>query len=185
MNASNELGGLKRPQMESEKSSGQGDQCAMNICGSRLVNKSLAAKPRLRGAHGVATRGQEQRMSLSLVCSEQHESPRRTAECAADCACDGEKVAVVRAYLHERFPTCPIREFHSRSRVQQRGRFISSADHHVISLSDDRPCCAVLTPEFFDQPIEGLAERLQEWHLASAVVAEGAVIVGRNGLSPR
>lgn len=122
-------------------------------------------------------------MSLNLASLEQYEAPRHATDCV-DCACDSEKIRVVRAYLQQCFPNCSIREFHSRSVVKQRGRLVSSADHHVISMSEDRPCCAVLTPEFFDQPIKGLGERLRQWHLASAVVASGTVIVGRNGLSP-
>ena len=122
-------------------------------------------------------------MSLNLAFSEQYESPRRAVKCL-DCGCDIEKIRVARAYFEVHFPNCTIREFHSRSTVRQRGRLVSSSDHHVISISEDRPCCAVLTPEFFTQPSEGLGERLRRWHLASAVVAEGTVIVGRNGISP-
>jgi len=103
---------------------------------------------------------------------------------SVDCACDSEKLGVVRMYLQERFPDRGVREFHSQSTVRYGTAAIPRADHHVISLSEDRPCCAVLTPEFFEQPVDGLDERLRHWHLAGALVAEGTVIVGRNGLSP-
>jgi hypothetical protein len=122
-------------------------------------------------------------MSLSLASSEGRECPSTAVKCV-DCGCDIEKISVVRAYLREHFPDHAIREFHSRSTVRQGGVAVSCADHHVLSVGDDRSCSAVLTPEFFEQPVEGLGERLCEWHLASALVAEGTVIVGRNGLSP-
>lgn len=122
-------------------------------------------------------------MSLSVASSEPSELPRTAVKCA-DCACDIEKTGVVRAYIQACFPNCAIREFHSHSTVRYGSGVVPCADHHVISLSEDRPCCAVLTPEFFEQPVEGLGERLRHWHLAGALVAEGTVIVGRNGLSP-
>jgi len=61
---------------------------------------------------------------------------------------------------------------------------VPNADHYVISLSEDRPCCAVLTSGFFEQAVQGLGERLRHWHLPSALVAEGVVIVDVDGLSP-
>ena len=122
-------------------------------------------------------------MSLSVAPSEPYEPPRRAVQ-HADCACDSEKTNVVRAYIQAHFPNCAIREFHSHSTVRYGSVAVPCADHHVISLSEDRPCCAVLTSEFFEQSVEGLGERLRHWHLASALVAEGTVIVGRNGLSP-
>ncbi len=122
-------------------------------------------------------------MSLSLASAEPYDSPVGTAECG-DCACDIERTRVVRAYIKRHFPNCAIREFHSHSTVRYGSVRVPCADHHVISLSDDRPCCAVLTPEFFEQPVEGLAERLVHWHLASALVAEGVVILSGNGIGP-
>ena len=121
-------------------------------------------------------------MSLSIASSERQLS--RGALRRVDCACDTAKTSVVHAYIKARFPDCAIREFHSHSTVRYGSVTVPSADHHVISLSEDRPVCAVLTPEFFDQPVEGLEKRLHKWHLASALVAEGVVIVGRNGIAP-
>jgi hypothetical protein len=121
-------------------------------------------------------------MSLSVVSSEPYALPRSAVN-SADCACDIEKTSVVRAYIQAHFANCTIREFHSHSTVRYGSVAVPYADHHVISLSEDRPCCAVLTAEFFEQPVEGLGERLRRWHLASALVAEGTVIVGRDGLS--
>jgi hypothetical protein len=139
---------------------------------------------------GINRRGAREKRSkgvwivtLSLASSEHHELPERAAS-EVDCACDRQAVGIVRAYVHAHFPNCSVREFHSRSTVRQGDVAVAYADYHVISLSEDRPFCVVLTPEFFTQPVEGLAERLRRWHLASALVAEGTVIVGGSGLSP-
>ncbi len=120
---------------------------------------------------------------LGVASSEPHELPRSAVR-APECGCDIEKTRVVRTYIEVHFPNCAIREFHSQSTVRYGRVGVPRADHHVISLSEDRPCCAVLTPEFFEQSLEGLGERLRHWHLASALVAEGVVIVGRNGIAP-
>src|SRR5579862_7195791 len=90
-------------------------------------------------------------MSLSVASSEPHELSRDDVSCA----CEIEKARVVRAYIQACFPTCAIREFHSKSTVRYGNATILRADHHVISLSEDRPICAVLTSEFFEQPVEG------------------------------
>ena len=121
-------------------------------------------------------------MTLCAASSDQREP--YSASDSVDCACDSDKLRVVRTYLHERFPDRESREFHSHSTVRYGSVAVPCADHHVISLSEDRPCCAVLTPDFFEQPVEGLGERLRHWHLASALVAEGVVIVNGDGLSP-
>lgn len=122
-------------------------------------------------------------MILCLASSDQGEALYSASD-SVQCACDSEKLAAVRTYLHERFPDRPFHEFHSHNTVRYGSVAVPPADHHVISLSTDRPFCAVLTSKFFEQPVQGLGERLRHWHLASALVAEGVVIVGGDGLSP-
>ena len=121
-------------------------------------------------------------MSLCLASSEECELPCSTI--GDDCACDIEKIRVVRAYVQSHFPDRDVREFHSLSTVMQGDVTVPCADHHVVSITDGRPCCAVLTREFLDQPIDGLGDRLRRWHLARALRVDGTVIVGGDGISP-
>jgi hypothetical protein len=122
-------------------------------------------------------------MSLCLAVPEEREYPRSAVRCA-DCACDSEKLGTVRAYVQEHFPDRSIREFHSHSTVRHGGVPVPCADHHVISISDDRPCCAVLAPEFLDQSVGMVDECLRGWDLATALRVDCAVMVGRHGLTP-
>jgi hypothetical protein len=122
-------------------------------------------------------------MSLCLAASEERECPCSAVSCI-ECGCELEKIAVVRAYVEGHFPDRAAREFHSRSTVKQGGVAVPCADYHVLSISGGGPCCAVLTREFLEQPVEGLGERLRGWDLATALRVESMVIVGKDGLSP-
>ena len=83
-------------------------------------------------------------MSLCVESSCQYDAPCRDGEASFDCACDREKLGVVRAYMREQFPDRVVREFHSRSTVVAPGRRPAPcADHHVVSISDERPDRAV------------------------------------------
>jgi len=101
-----------------------------------------------------------------------------------DCACDPEKIGVLRAYVEEQFPDHVVREFHSHSTVVQDGVPAPGADHHVVRIGDEGLYCAVLTREFLAQPVEHLDERLRQWDLASTLRVDRTVIVGSTGISP-
>jgi len=53
-------------------------------------------------------------MHLCVASSDQREGHGSGSD-SVDCACDNEKLGVVRRYLHERFPDRTVREFHSHS----------------------------------------------------------------------
>ena len=122
-------------------------------------------------------------MSLCIAASAERERPCSPVKCV-DCGCDIEKINVIRDYVHGHFPDRAVREFHSRSTVRQGGVAVPCAEHHVLSLSDERPCCVVLTGQFLDQSVGTIDDCLRRWSLANALRVEGVVIVGRNGISP-
>jgi hypothetical protein len=121
-------------------------------------------------------------MSLSIASSEQYELPSHAV--SVDCACDGEKISAVRAYIERHFPDRAVRQFHSHSTVRQGAAAVPCADYHVVSISDERPCCAILTREFIELPVGPLDDCLRGWDLATALRVNSMVIVGRNGISP-
>ncbi len=123
-------------------------------------------------------------MALCVASSDQCEALSSAGD-SVDCACDGEKVRVVRTYLQERFPDRAVREFHSRSTVVVQGRLPAPcANYHVVSVSDERPYCAVLTSRFLEQPARELHEHLRRWDLATAIQVARTVIVDADGLLP-
>ena len=121
-------------------------------------------------------------MSSCVASADQCEALRSASD--ADCTCDTEKVGVVRTYLHERFPDRLVREFHSHSTVVAQGAVPAPcANYHVVSISDDLPCCAILTSRFLEHPVKGLLKRLRQWDLARAIQVDRTVIVDAEGLS--
>lgn len=115
--------------------------------------------------------------------SDQYEARYSTSD-AVNCACDREKLRLVRTYLHERFPHRAVHEFHSHSTTVVRGRSPAPcANYHVLSISDDLPYCAVLTRRFLEQPVSELCEHLRCWDLARAMQVDRTVIVDGDGLS--
>jgi len=123
-------------------------------------------------------------MHLCLASLDQREGLYSTSD-SVDCTCDREKLGVVRTYLHEQFPDRTVHEFHSHSTVVVHGSSPAPcANYHVVSLSDELPCCAVLTSRFLAQPVRELDEHLSRWDLASAIQVDRTVIVDGDGLSP-
>jgi hypothetical protein len=122
-------------------------------------------------------------MPLCVASSDQCEAVRSASE-LIDCACDREKLRVVRTYLHERFPDRTVREFHSHSTVVVPGGVPAPcANYHVVSISDDLPYCALFTRRFLEQPVRELREHLRQWDLAGAIQVDRTVIVDGDGLS--
>ena len=122
-------------------------------------------------------------MALSAAASKQCQD--LCSSDGVDCTCDDEKLRAVRTYLHECFPDHPLREFHSHSTVVVKGSLPAPcANYHVVSISDDLPCCAVLTRRFLAQPASQLCEHLRGWDLAQAMQVDRTVIVDADGLSP-
>ena len=122
-------------------------------------------------------------MSLCTAASEKRECPCSEVKCV-DCGCDIERISVVHAYVQGHFPDRTVREFHSRSTVKQGGVTVPCAEHHVLSVNGNRPCCAVLTREFLALPVGTIDDCLRGWGLANALRVDGLVIVGGNGISP-
>jgi len=122
-------------------------------------------------------------MALHVALSDRGKPLFETGD-SVDCACDSEKLQVIRTYLHERFPDRAVHEFHSRSFIVVPGcRPAWCANFHVISISDERSYYAVLTGRFLAQPLSELQEHLRWWDLASAMQVDRTVIVDGDGLS--
>ena len=123
-------------------------------------------------------------MNLRVESPDQYEVRYHDSD-SVECACDSEKLRVVRTYLHERFPDRAVREFHSHSTVVVQGSLPAPcSNYHVLSISDELPYCAVLTNGFLELPVRKLREQLRRWNLAGAIQADRTVIVGEEGLSP-
>ena len=123
-------------------------------------------------------------MALCLKSSNDCGIPSCSGVACVDCACDAEKVRLVRAHLEEQFPDHTVSDFHSRSTVKHGGVVAPCAEHHVVSVNDERPYCAVLTRAFLEHAVEDLAVCLRQWDLAGTLRAERVVILQENGLSP-
>ena len=99
------------------------------------------------------------------------------------CACDGEKIFAVHAYLKRHFPHCVLGDLHAPTRMMREGVLAGRGDYHVVSLATDCPSHAVLLNECFEYSVGHLEEHLWQWNLAAALRAHRIVVVGKEGVS--
>jgi len=107
----------------------------------------------------------------------------RGVESPLRCACDGEKIFAVHAYLKRHFPHCVLGDLHAPARMMRGGVLAGRGDYHVVSLVADHPSHAVLLNECFECPVGRLEEHLWQWNLAAALRAHRIVVVGKDGVS--
>ena len=107
----------------------------------------------------------------------------RALESTLRCACDGEKIFAVHAYLKRHFPHRALGDLHAPTRMMRGGVLAGRGDYHVVSLVTDHPSHAVLLNECFECPVGHLEEHLWQWNLAAALRAHRVVIVGKDGVS--
>jgi hypothetical protein len=110
-------------------------------------------------------------------------SGSRGLERTLGCACDGEKIFAVHAYLKRHFPRCVLGDLHASTRLMREGVLAGRGDYHVVSLVTDPPSHAVLLNECFEDSAEHLEEHLWQWNLAAALRAHRIVVVGKDGAS--
>ncbi len=121
-------------------------------------------------------------MSLCLASADECERAQSNVPCV-DCACDLEKISVLRDYVQEHFPGRAVRVLHSHSTVVRNGVPGACAEHHLLRIDDECPHCAVLTAEFLEQPFEDIDDRLRRWGLTSALRVERTVVIDSHGVS--
>ena len=107
----------------------------------------------------------------------------RGLESPLRCACDGEKIFAVHAYLQRHFPHCGLGDLHAPTRLMREGVLAGRGDYHVVSVATDHPSHAVLLNECFEYSVAHLEERLWQWNLAAALRAHRIVVVGKDGVS--
>ena len=102
-----------------------------------------------------------------------------------DCSCNAEKIGAVRAYLKENFPGHALDDFHTTSRLAQRGIVAGYADHHVVRVTaaEGHAYHAILVSEFLEYSLNQIGERLQHWHLAAALRGHRIAVVSKDGVS--
>ncbi len=130
-------------------------------------------------------------LSLSPA-GEAHAAPSETwplgdtiATTFTHCACDGEVIRAVRAYLREHFPHYAVRDFHERVRRVRTGLPTQYADHHVVSVTDwEKAYYAIVGGEFLAQPVEQITEHLRRYDLASMLQHHRVVIASDGCISP-
>jgi hypothetical protein len=107
----------------------------------------------------------------------------RGLESPLGCACDGEKIFAVHAYLKRHFPHCVLGDLHAPTRLMREGVLAGRGDYHVVSLTTERPSHVVLLNECFAYSVGHLEEHLCQWNLAAALRAQRIVVVGKDGVS--
>jgi hypothetical protein len=107
----------------------------------------------------------------------------RGVESPLECACDGEKIFTVHAYLQRHFPHCVLGDLHAPTRLMPEGVLAGRGDYHVVSLATERPSHAVLLNECFEYSVGQLEEHLRQWNLAAALRDHRIVVVSQDGVS--
>jgi len=121
-------------------------------------------------------------MAFSVTTAERRDT--MSGVVPSECACDDQKVSIVRVYVMDHFPGRVLRDAHSCSTVVEDGVVVPSADYHVISIGVGVPCCAVLTRRFLALPVDEIAACLRRGDLARALGMERTVLVDSAGISP-
>ena len=114
--------------------------------------------------------------STGTIGTHRFESPLR-------CACDGEKIFAVHAYLKRHFPHCVLGDLHAPTRLMREGVLAGRGDYHVVSVATERPSHAVLLNECFEYSVGHFEEHLWQWNLAAGLRAHRIVVVGKDGVS--
>lgn len=99
------------------------------------------------------------------------------------CACDGEKIFAVHAYLKRHFPHRVLGDLHAPTILMREGVLAGRGDYHIVSVATECPSHAVLLHECFEYSVGHLEEHLWHWNLAAALRAHRIVVVGKDGVS--
>lgn len=112
-------------------------------------------------------------------------SGHAVGEVPMDCRCGAEKIGAVHAYLNEHFPGHAVDDFHTTSRLAQRGIVAGYADHHVVRVtaSENYAYHTILLHEFLEYPLNEFAQCLQDGDLAATLRAHRTAVVSTDGVS--